>query len=288
MKDKAEDRKGKHHYVPKLHLKYWADSEGRIAVWRRICPGGKLLLSRKNPDAVAYRFGLYAWRGVSFPNSQRIENAVFANAIELQADKVLSKLNSTGLSSLTFDERQWWAVFLNSSVIRLPHILEKIEGRVQDSVMAGFVEAQAEYEALKGDSPQKTLFQWVQEHCPQEIVNLDLEAMLHLLMQEDIINRILSLNWMVIDLVDSEYRLLLGDCPMLQSGRLSQSDALIAMPLSPARLFLAIGDENNVARIKHSSQDRLVLHTNIQSLSTSKVFAFGDANREFVETYFLK
>lgn len=285
MKNTSEKRRGKHHYVPELQLKHWADINGKIGVWRRVRPGGKLTFVRKSPSAVAYRHGLYALRGLEFRQSQKIENEILANTIEHQADKVLSKLNSIGLSSLTFQEFEWWAIFLNSSVFRLPHVLESLGERVRNSVFEGFSEAQEEYESVEGNSPPDTLLQWVQDNCPQEIANLDIEAMLHLFAKQDNICRILQLTWMVIDLTGCGHPLLLGDCPVLRSGSLWQSNALIAMPLSPNKLFLAVGDECLAQRIGRLKAFDLAVQANIQSLSSSRVYTFGDSEREFVDVY---
>jgi hypothetical protein len=270
-----------------MHLKHWAGDDGKIAVWRLDSSSGRLSFRRGHPASVAYQVGLYALRGLPFEKSQQIENAFFANQIEARADKALGKLITRGVESLTSDERRWWAVYVQAFMFRLPHKLEMIGERVRSDVLPELSKVQDEYELLRGNAKETTILQWIKENLPETIDNLDLEAMVDLSTKDTITNRILELTWIVMELRNCD-DLLLADCPLLQSGALGQSSALLVIPLSPTRLFLAFGDRRAVAQFVSAGSEDIVRSTNVSSLSKSREFAFGNASRAFVEENFGK
>lgn len=285
MSKAGDDRFGRHHYVPELHLKYWADTKGKIRVWRRVMPSGKLVFSTKDPSAVGYRHGLYALRGAAPSSSQIIENQVFANFVEDHAGRILAKMNEPEIPRFSLDERRMWAVYLNSSLIRLPHVLEKLDSFFTDRVRKELLADQEVFKQLKGDSSEENLLDWAMVNCPQELVNLDLEAMLHLLTQDEILKRILDLKWRFVDFSQCD-DLLLGDVPLLRFGNLFSAEALLVMPLSPKRSFIGVADEAAYEKLYLAKSDDLVRNFNIATLSTAREFVIGNAPTATMDAYF--
>ncbi|MER9840511.1 DUF4238 domain-containing protein [Mesorhizobium australicum] len=109
-------KEGDHHYVPQFHLRNWADSEGLVNRWGRIAHNGKLVQKRVSPAATGYVPGLYALEHVPSDKIHLIEEKVFG-VVDRKAASILEKLTSQGVRSLSKVDRQWWAIYLNATLL---------------------------------------------------------------------------------------------------------------------------------------------------------------------------
>ena len=277
---------GDHHYIPQFHLQKWENATKEVTVWRRIDHTGKLFVERKTTAAVAYVPGLYAMQQVPSERSQVIENSVFANAVETNAAPILGKLIAGRLGSLSEEEKGWWAVYLNSSLLRLPHSVKRFRNSAKEHAAASFADGQQEYEAIRGNSPESTLYEWIESHYPNVLANIHLEIMVKMLAKPEIIDRMMSLTWIVFDLSRASRTLLLGDHPLLSVSALFSPAAFIALPLSPTRLFVATDDESAIRRVTEMPPRELVSLANMVTLRNVRQFIFGDAERSFLDKHF--
>lgn len=258
-----------------------------LKVWRRISYNGKLVNAPKSPAGVAYVPGLYKLRDVHDAHSDKIEKRAFAEFIENKSEAILSKLINGSLQELSRDEMEHWALYINSSLFRLPHVLRDLDSAATRCVTESLIQAQQEYEQLKGNAPERTLEEWILRHCPEQLSNLGLEAMVGVLGHDSLLARLLQLYWILVDVSDAENPLLLGDCPLLRVNSLFEGNSLLALPLCPSKLFIAVGDEHGVGRVVATPKGELVRQTNVQTLRTAKERVFGDADAEFINKYFL-
>ena len=277
-------KEGDHHYVPQCHLRMWENRAGKINQWWRIPFNNKLISKPVTSASTAYVPGLYSLEHVNEEESQQIERDIFGK-IETEAKPVLVKLISHGPASLSVRERYWWTVYLNASLLRVPHIVEKIKSGARDHLEKELSQEIPEYDAAKGDSSESTLFEWAKQHAPAKLANTGLNVLVTMLGNEKAIERIIHLRWLVKDVSTSPRRLLLGDNPFERVGDLFKSNVIISIPLSPTHVFFGSDRPEIIERVINMPSREVVKASNVSTLTTAKKFVYGDAEYRFVDTH---
>ncbi|UXN62931.1 DUF4238 domain-containing protein [Phyllobacterium sp. A18/5-2] len=278
-------KEGDHHYVPQFHLKRWEGRDEKLLQWERIRFNNKLVRSPVTTAATAYVPGLYALEEVISDEVQQIETKVFGK-IETEASPILEKLINQGASKLTVVERYWWTMYLNASVFRVPHVIARLKAEGAQIAERELSKDIDEFVALKGNAPEKTLFEWTKNHAPSRIANFGLKTLLRLLDNERAIDRIIHLQWHVRDVTAASRRLLLGDDPFCRVNDLYNPRTLIAMPLSPTRVFFGTDAGDIVRSVMTTNTPREIVHRmNVETLRKTRRFVYGDAERSFIEKY---
>lgn len=277
-------KEGDHHYVPQFHLRMWEGADGKINQWGRIPFNDKLICTPVTSAATAYLPGLYSLEHVSQSEAQQIERDIFGK-IESEAGPVLAKLINKGPDSLTTRERYWWAIYLNASLLRVPHVVEKIKVGAKEIVEKELSQNIPEYDAAKGDAPEATLFDWAANHAPARLANSGLNVLVSLLGSKKAIYRIIQLSWLIKDVSSASRRLLLGDNPFERIGDLYKPRTLISIPLSPTHVFFGSDALDIIDHLVTLSAREIVKASNVSTLNTSKKFVYGDAERQFIEQH---
>lgn len=278
---------GDHHYVPKFHLEKWCRADGLFLQWGRIAYNGNLFCKPVTPAATAYVPGLYLLSHVGPEEAQKVENLVFGK-IDNEAAKILPKLIARGPNSLTDEERYWWTVYLNASLFRVPHIVERIKAGAKERLETILTEAQSEYEAIKRNATEASLLEWANNHAPDRIANSGMKILVRLVNGERAIDRIINFYWNVVDVSRAPRRLMLGDNPFLRVGDLYKPRTVISIPLSPTHIFFGSDALDIVEHFAALPARELVKRCNIDVLTTAQKFAYGEAEREFVDRHLLK
>lgn len=275
---------GDHHYVPQFHLGKWSDQQGKISQWTRIPFNNKLVYKPVTTAATAYVPGLYSLAHVNDEEAQQIEIKLFGK-IETAAKPVLDKLISHGPAKLSVEERYWWTIYLNASLLRVPHIVEMVTSRVQERISQDLSQPIPEFDAAKGDRPESTLYEWASKHAPARVANSGLKVLVDLIQSEKAIDRIIHLRWLVKDVSTGPRRLLLGDNPFERVGDLYKSRTAISIPLSPTHLFIASDAPDILDHFARMPARDVVKANNQSSLINAKRFVYGEAGRDFIERY---
>ncbi|MBB5752859.1 DUF4238 domain-containing protein [Prosthecomicrobium pneumaticum] len=275
---------GDHHYVPQFHLGMWSGPSGQINQWGRIAYNNKLVCTPVTTAATAYVPGLYSLAHVNDEEAQQIETELFGR-IETSAKPVLEKLISHGPAKLSVKERYWWTIYLNASLLRVPHIVEMVTSSVQERIARDMSQTIPEFDAAKGDAPENTLYEWASKHAPARVANSGLKVLVDLIQSEKAIDRIIHLHWLVKDVSTGPRRLLLGDNPFKRVGDLYKTRTTISIPLSPTRLFIASDAQDIIDHFARLPARDVVKANNQSSLINAKKFVYGDAERNFIETY---
>ncbi|MGL4090698.1 DUF4238 domain-containing protein [Agrobacterium cavarae] len=277
-------KEGDHHYVPQFHLRMWEQPDGKIDQWGRIAFNNKLVCTSVTSAATAYVPGLYSLEHVNETEAQQIEKDIFGK-IETEAKPVLAKLISRGAAKLSLRERYWWTIYLNASLLRVPHVVEKVKAGAKELVEKELSQDIPEYDAAKGDAPEATLFEWAAKHAPARLANSGLKVLVSLLSSEKAIDRIIHLHWLVRDVSAAPRRLLLGDNPFERVGDLYKPRTLISIPLSPTHVFFGSDAPDIVEHLAKLPAREVVKASNVSTLSTARKFVYGDAERGFIEQY---
>ena len=226
----------RHHYVPQFYLKTWQANDGKgLWLYSRDAKGC-VRAYRRSPKSVGFAVDLYSlWPETPYPVLESrpdvIESDFFA-LIDDAAASVYKKLLTSGIKSLTKEDRGAWALFLNSLVERGPRRIEKIERfdspeRIRDEVLQRF-----------GYSDFVANIDWSSMHR-----NSVRRALVSHISDGNLIESVCQMRWTTVDItVDGEH-LITSDTPVLINGG---SDSMpvhcLSVALSPTRLLIVHGD----------------------------------------------
>ena len=186
---------------------------------------------------------------------------------------------------MTVAERYWWTMYLNASVFRVPHVIERLRREARQVVVNELSKPSAEFDALKGDAPEVTLLEWAINNHPGRLANSGMKILVNLLGNERAIDRIIHFRWFIRDLSSSSRRLLLGDDPFLRVNDLYRPGTLISIPLSPTRAFFGTDASDIANNIMNLGAREVVNRLNVETLRKAKRFVYGDAERSFIEKH---
>lgn len=276
-----------HHHLPRFHLAKWSDANGQVVRWGRVRETGKITRRLLAPDATAYVPDLYALQDVPKEKVHAVEQKVFGT-IDGRAAQILDLLIERGATALDYESRQFWALYLNASVARVPHNVSAISKQARELLVKILSEPDEAFNAAKGDAPEATLLEWVENHAPAQLSNSGMMALTSFLGLKRPIERLLSFECFVRDVGGSSRSLLIGDEPFGRVGDLYQSNCLVRIPLSPGRAFFATNSRRIAESIKAMSDRKVVNASNITSVSSAKKFVYGEAEETFIDRYLLK
>lgn len=278
-------KEGDHHYVSQFHLRKWEGSDGKIMRWGRVAYNGNLTRKPVSSAGTAYVRGLYSLQYVLSKESQQIEEKVFGK-IETEARPVLEKLIND--QALTSDDRYWWAIYLNASMMRVPHVVQRLKESAERHAVGSLSMNHGEYLAAKGNASEATLMEWVKNNDPGRLANLPMRVLVGMLGKDDAIERFLQLNWIVRDVSTANSRLMIGDDPFRRVGDFFKPRTLISIPLSPTQAFFGTDAPDIVQHILRLAPRELIKASNIEELRAAKRFAYGEGERTFIDNHLLR
>ncbi|HBM87658.1 MAG: DUF4238 domain-containing protein [Parvibaculaceae bacterium] len=278
-------KEGDHHYLAQFHLKQWRNAQGEFVQWSRIPYKGGIRRKLVTPAQTAYVPGLYNLKSPRPEVVQKAEKEVFGR-IENEASPILKKIIGSKVTKLTSNERIRWALYLNTSLLRLPHNVQKIKFDSAMHVTSDLAKQSDEYDALKSETDADTLLFWAQEHAPDYLENSGMRVLVKMLHGERLLRRFCEFKWDVRDLSRISTRLLIGDNPFVLAGGLFDEKCLVVLPLSPTKLFLASGSPDVLAAAEATSDKEIATRNNISMLNNAKKFAYGLAEKSFVDKHF--
>ncbi len=275
-----------HHYLPQFHLRKWEGDNGKLSQWGRVSFNNKLVRRYVTTAQTAYVPGLYALEHVLPHEAQQVEVRIFGR-IETETAPILDKLIARGVKSLTLVERQWWALYMNASILRVPHVIAHVKADAEQVLKAALSEDIPEYNELRGTAPEATLWDWTMNHANARLANAGMKVLIDVLCSQRTIGRMLQLTWTVRDVSRSPFKLMIGDDPLERIGDLYKPGTLISLPLSPTHLFFATDNQRTVSHVA-GIPDRIVVRANnVSTLTTAKRFAYGEAEFSFIEKHLL-
>lgn len=226
----------RHHYVPQFYLKTWQANDGKgLWLYSRDAKG-RVRAYRRSPKSVGFAVDLYSLRPETpYPvldsRPDVIERDFFA-LIDDAAASVHKKLLTSGIKSLTTEDRGAWALFLNSLVERGPWRIEEIERsdspeKIRDEM----------FQRL-GHSNYVAKIDWSAMHR-----NSVRRALVSHISDKSFIEYVCQMRWATVDITINGEHLVTSDMPVLINGG---SDSMpvhcLSVALSPTRLLIIHGD----------------------------------------------
>jgi hypothetical protein len=274
-----------HHFVPAFLLRHWetgADMKLTSFRWSR----GNVAASRFKAKGVAKARHLYSMQRSHPEPDVQVEKEFFGRHVDDPAAVVHAKMLASGVSGLSPEEKQVWSPFLISLILRGPTMIQHIRRRGREVLEVGLDRSPEEYIAVRGDEPAPTLRDWVETNQPDTLDDLGVMVLPELTFSEKLNLTVLNVTWGIRSVHPARYNLLIGDRPLILAGRF-ETNFLLALPISPTKLFFAFNDERTFANVRSYDHDAFVkaMNTSTVKAAESYVYSTDAAQQSFVRKF---
>src|SRR5215217_528306 len=165
-------KQSKHHFVPEFHLKKWSHADGRLRRWGRVYDG-RLQQDRVSPGGTGYRPGLNSLQHVPDSEIERVEKEHFG-PIDAKASVALQRMIEQ--QEMSYQGKIDFAQYINSLLVRGPSYLEPLKQSAPERLRELLAQHDVEFNQIKGDRPEHTFFDYLQNTSPERIANAGLTA----------------------------------------------------------------------------------------------------------------
>ena len=140
-----------------------------------------------------------------------------------------------------------------------------------------------DYLEERGDAPEETLREFVENRFVGLIDNFGMIMLPGLITDPEHSEIIATMRWWVEDVSKANVKLLTSDRPLWVSTGLKKPKCLLALPLSPTKLFLATHDKPLMHSLHQVSPNRLVRRSNESIIGQAVEFIYGISEISFIE-----
>jgi hypothetical protein len=231
----------KHHFVPRFYLCAWHNADGEGFWLYRHNQLGCIELHRRNAASIGFEKDLYILRPDGLTQnitpSDDLETGFFS-PIDDAASIVHKKLLMNGVSSLSFEDRAIWALFLNSLIERSPERIQRLVKDIDLDANDALLKLKLRWGSLHGNSTHKSQF----------LKNIDVAALCRntvlrgitqFIFDDAFIEYICKMEWRTFDLPVGPDHFLTSDSPVVMNAAAHDFPInMLSIALSPTRLLL--------------------------------------------------
>ncbi len=245
----------KHHYIPVFYLKQWADANGRLLKFSR--PYGETVKHElTSPKKTGYERGLYRVPNLPEDLAEIVEREFMTKMDDL-ASEVLREFIANVLHGWTLARKEAWSRFIVGLTLRNPENLDRLKAALQCYVDENYDKWRREYEATK--KPDARLFGEIDALEPVKATLITLARSIN---NKSLLDKISGLQWGMVDVAGTKYRLVTSDRPVVRTDGLNKPDSHLAVPLSPTRLFIATNNQRTTTKFQSIPPRDLVMAMN--------------------------
>jgi Protein of unknown function (DUF4238) len=264
----------------------WAadNADGKLVEFRICLPG--VPTGRRVPKATGYEPDLLA---LSHPQVEGMEQQAIETklmqAVDTDAARVRVDLLARGTTNLTVDDRCDWVRYLNSLRMRQPKFVSDVaKSAGTETIREELARDVDEYTALAQSDDPPTLVEWVRQNRPGLIEDFGLTLYPKVINDPVIGEKLINLNWIVCDLSSAKHELILADNPLVSVGNLDSPTLILALPLSPTKLFVACRATETSQRFRTEEPNAIVARMNESSVERANrwVYARTEAPARFI------
>jgi hypothetical protein len=239
--------------------------------------------------STAYENDLWALTVEKVANlsKQDVETKVLQR-VDNDAYRVLEKMKSGGLAGLSTDDRQTWALFLNSLRWRQPRNVLSLREKGLNALREELNRDSSDYDSLAGKDDPPTLADWAEKRFPGLTANYGLTIFGSILGDSTIASKLTSLTWWLCDVTAGSRELLLADHPCILTTGIDDQNFMFALPIGPYRAFLATRGERTKAGIMRTHPALLAQRLNESALNQveTRLYARTRSPERFIRNRF--
>lgn len=271
----------KHHYVPAFLLEQWHDEDTRKLVSCRWAHGAL----RSHPHTaqhVAKADHLYSMMRSARQPNVAAERDFLGPHVDDPAAKVHKKILADGVRSLSTQDRAVWSRFLVAQLLRIPRMVEHMRGKGADVLRRQLQDHPDEYEAVRGDAAEESLYEWALENSPDIFDDLAIQT-LPSLVQSEVLNRAFlgpGVSWATRQLHGSVYELLIGDAPLIVAGTFA-TNYLACLPLGPRMAFFAFNNPSTWEQVTARSESEVAKEINWNTVQQADTYVYARTMAQF-------
>jgi len=257
-----------HHFLPRFYTARWA-SGGSMFRYVRPIPDAPLHSKIVVPKAIGKARDLYAYSsGTTEEQRQRLELQLFG-PIDHRAAEALKKIDASQFGSST--DKVGLVQFALSLQFRSPSRISDMRNELAARMtgVADFNASEPAHETMIADHVNDLLSDMISS--------------------KNIIHLVAGMKVFRIDL-DSKYKLLTCDLPLMMSQGIAQPQGFLMFPYSPHNLAIFAHDERVATAFSTQEPDVLVngLNDAVVRQAREFVIAADDRSKRFIEKRFLK
>jgi hypothetical protein len=266
-----------HHYVPRFLLEQWQtapDNKLTQFQWLR----GNLKSERYTAKAVGKEEHLYSRMRQTAEPDVTVERDFLGPDVDEPASKVHKRLITSGVRSLTDAERHVWTRFIVSLLLRTPAMMQHMRARGRAVLAAEVDKDPDDFMELRGSEPEPTLREWLEINMPWELDDLAVRTLPDLVCSDKLNAGIWEGIWATRTLKPETRDLLIGDRPLIYVGTM-ESGHLIAVPISPRRLFFKAPDKTTVENVFRESEKHFTKKLNTQTTFQAERYVYSTGSQ---------
>jgi len=274
----------KHHFLPVFYLKNWAQNEGKLVQFSR--PYKNIVKpQRKHPDGTGYIDKLYAIEGFGGAVSQEVEKSFLSPVDSRAASALLSMLKG---EMVTPQERKAWAHFIMTLLLRMPteiQLLKQFTRAIESEVQSWLDTFIRENIPSKFHGKLDEAFQELREST----MSRQVEQILGAMSDDELIDRLVAMEWEIIDTASSQNDLLTSDRPVVVNrNEQTEGNTVIVLPVGPRKLFVASTAPKLVSELKKVGAKKLTEVVNIDVVGAADQYVYGSSDRQlrFIQNRF--
>ena len=263
------------HFVPRLLLRQWADSDDQVRCWR--WKDKKIEAFSPTTKSIMAETRLY--RAQHIDNPSIYEDTL--NRIETNAARVLEKLRNPQRPRLVTEDLHAWSLFILAQRARTPAKIAWARHKARDIFIDEFEKPDPEFDRLNAGERFSSLSHYINEHHPNVLANCHLDTTMQIISDEKHVSAMCRLKWFVRQKFARP--LVISDDPVTLVGGLHEKNCRIALPISPNEVFFAVSDERIRDRILAEDDKSAAARINHDQAVQAQRFVVGDVEPRFLE-----
>ena len=246
-----------HHFIPAFYLSQWTGLDDKLVEYTK--KRGKLIAKPVGPRSTGYETDLYKFPDLPSASAQYLEQ-VFFN----YADDVASRAYKIHLGSgeaWNSELLSAWSRFVIGIHLRHPDAMPELRTAAQALWSATGAESQVEYEKLRKPEDPELFGDYLAMIDPYAAAKIRVNLIIKSFDNDIAGTHINGMRQAVVDVSSSPCRFLTSDRPVWFFNVTAQ-DGLLALPLSPTKLFIAANDEEIFEKMRRSKPLDIVFRVN--------------------------
>lgn len=281
---KPQQPSWRHHYIPEFYLKRWTRGDGQLVEYAKGPTG--IRLKPKYPKGTGWDEDLYS---VKLDNFEDVLERRFFDYVDGRADKVFDRLLVKAGLLKSAAEISSMSRFIMSLLLRDPESVASTRTKIErdyPSVMRAF---QDRYEEKRSPSDPEDVIEYFRINDPQLESRFFLRIMQKTIDNPRIGSRLNAMRWVMLDVSQSEVKLLTSDRPVVVSDYgIGSRASYVALPMSPTRALVGVNDPALIDNLESHGQEETARDLNLDVVRQAKRFVYGsdDAQSSFIEQHF--
>lgn len=227
-----------HHFIPVFYLKQWASSATKKVIEYSI-KHGNLVAKAVGPKKTGFQIDLYSFPELPPDIAQHMED-VFLRKSDNEAALALQRI-------IGWDKSEWpsnmilaWSRCVMHLLLRHPDAIAEMRVAAKAIWDASGEEPQRRYEEeVRKPGDPATFEEYILRTDPHVVAKVHVNMIIRGIDSQTIGEAIAKMIWKVVDVTRSSKTLLTSDRPVVYHN-LRGPDGLIALPVNPTKLFIAV------------------------------------------------